>query len=58
MTSVESVLSLDTGAIAVRERPLCAACTHDLDGHDAISQRYCQATQANALSRKCICPTG
>ena len=62
MTSVEDVLSvgdvLSLEAGAVRERPLCAACTHDLDDHDAISQRYCQATQANTLSRNCICPAG
>ena len=34
----------------------CTVCNHSLVVHDAISQRYCEATQANALSRNCICP--
>jgi hypothetical protein len=34
----------------------CAVCEHDLADHDSISHRYCQATQAHALSRDCICP--
>jgi hypothetical protein len=33
----------------------CAVCDHNLADHDAISHRYCQATQAQALMRKCIC---
>jgi hypothetical protein len=44
------------GAVAVGHPPQCAVCAHQLDDHDPISQRYCQATQANALSRNCICP--
>ena len=36
----------------------CDVCAHDRAGHDAISLRYCQATQTNALSRLCICPKG
>lgn len=35
----------------------CTVCAHSLADHDPISQRYCQATQARALSRGCICPT-
>ena len=35
----------------------CTICNHNLAGHDAISLRYCQATQANALSRNCVCPS-
>jgi hypothetical protein len=34
----------------------CDACGHPLASHDAISLRYCQATQAQALTRNCICP--
>jgi len=30
-------------------------CAHDMDAHDAIGRRYCEATQAQALSRNCIC---
>lgn len=33
----------------------CAVCEHALSDHDAIGTRYCQATQAQALSRDCIC---
>jgi len=33
----------------------CAVCPHRLADHDNIGQRFCQATQANALTRKCIC---
>jgi hypothetical protein len=36
----------------------CAVCDHALDGHDHISQRYCRATQSQALTRNCICPSG
>ena len=35
----------------------CIACEHALAQHDAISTRYCEATQARALSRDCICRT-
>lgn len=35
----------------------CTVCEHDLADHDPISLRYCQATQAQASSRGCICPT-
>lgn len=34
----------------------CAVCAHRLTDHDAIGLRYCQATQAQALPRNCICP--
>jgi hypothetical protein len=33
----------------------CAVCDHDMDAHDAIGRRYCEATQAQALGRNCIC---
>jgi hypothetical protein len=33
----------------------CTVCEHDLDAHDAISLRFCQASQARALTRGCIC---
>ena len=37
-------------------RTRCDACNHDLQDHDSVSMRYCQATQAQALTRRCICP--
>jgi hypothetical protein len=33
----------------------CSVCRHDLGAHDAIGNRFCQATQAQALDRSCIC---
>jgi hypothetical protein len=33
----------------------CPVCDHDLTNHDPIARRYCQATRAQALARKCIC---
>lgn len=36
-------------------RPRCAVCDHQLADHDPIGLRYCQATQAHALPRGCIC---
>lgn len=33
----------------------CDVCTHAVSGHDHTATRYCDATQANALSRRCIC---
>jgi hypothetical protein len=44
-----------SGGLDVEERLRCAVCDHDLRDHDAISHRYCHATQAQALPRKCIC---
>ena len=40
--------------IAEALRP-CAVCTHDLADHDKVGLRFCQATQAHALPRNCIC---
>ena len=35
----------------------CPACPHALAEHDAISLRYCSASQAMATSsRGCVCP--
>ena len=52
-TSVEPA----EGEVGAEHRPGCAVCGHALETHDAISRRYCQATQTNALARRCICPT-
>lgn len=42
-----SVVSPDKGG--------CPACDHDLERHDAIGRRFCDATLAHALQRGCIC---
>ena len=34
----------------------CMACGHSGDAHDKIALRYCNATVATAVTRKCICP--
>ncbi|SOD74602.1 hypothetical protein SAMN05892883_3788 [Jatrophihabitans sp. GAS493] len=33
----------------------CPVCQHSLANHDVIGQRFCKATQLNAMSRQCIC---
>jgi hypothetical protein len=38
-----------------QDEPRCAVCSHRLTDHDVIGLRYCQATQAQALPRNCIC---
>ena len=35
----------------------CTVCPHPLAAHDAISLRFCQATQAAAATRGCVCPS-
>jgi hypothetical protein len=35
----------------------CAMCPHALAAHDAISLRFCRATQAHATTRGCVCPS-
>jgi hypothetical protein len=39
------------------ETGACAVCPHELAAHDAISARFCQATQASAATRGCVCPS-
>jgi hypothetical protein len=34
----------------------CDVCSHPDASHDLIARRYCAATLANAIARKCICP--
>ncbi len=35
----------------------CEMCPHALSAHDAISLRFCAATQAAAMTRGCVCPS-
>jgi hypothetical protein len=42
---------------AVQEAGACSVCPHALAAHDAISVRFCQATQAAARTRGCVCPS-
>jgi hypothetical protein len=41
----------------VVEPGACAVCPHLLSTHDAISSRFCDATQAAATTRGCVCPS-
>jgi hypothetical protein len=38
----------------------CTMCDHQQTEHDPIARRYCAATLASALTRRCICtvPSG
>ncbi|HEY3736576.1 MAG TPA: RGCVC family protein [Jatrophihabitans sp.] len=45
-----------TGGGDVDRHVRCAVCDHAIADHDPVSLRYCHATQAQALSRGCICP--
>ena len=55
MTAVPSVTGAARSAPA--EVGSCAACPHALADHDRISLRFCQATQASAMTRGCVCPS-
>jgi hypothetical protein len=38
----------------------CAVCPHPIAAHDAISLRFCRATEARAgenTTRGCVCPS-
>lgn len=53
--AVDRSAIVDTPAAAA---PGCAACPHAQADHDAVSQRYCQATVTSALTRGCVCRVG
>ena len=36
--------------------PMCGVCPHPLSHHDAISLRFCRATETSSLDRGCVCP--
>jgi hypothetical protein len=35
----------------------CPVCPHALADHDRISVRFCQASEAAATTRGCVCPS-
>jgi hypothetical protein len=41
--------------VAVDEQPACDSCPHPTSVHDRVAQRFCEATQQMALTRRCIC---
>lgn len=36
----------------------CPVCPHQTDAHDPIADRFCAATAAGALHRRCACAAG
>ncbi len=55
-TSLNIPESSVTAAVAASAAAvLCEMCPHEMDGHDALSRRFCRATAAGALTRGCIC---
>ena len=56
MVSAPSVVPAPV-RLPVEESGVCAVCPHDLAAHDRISLRFCQATQASAVTRGCVCPS-
>lgn len=55
MSSAPSVS--DAPRTAVPADGGCGVCPHALGDHDRISLRFCQATQAAATTRGCVCPS-
>ena len=52
MSTTQQVVTEHTEADQAQR---CSVCEHILSSHDPIGQRFCQATEAHALSRNCIC---
>ena len=46
---------LDERAVPPEQLPVCAACPHPLDDHDAIATRFCRDTVAAGHDRGCVC---
>jgi hypothetical protein len=38
-----------------RSHPACTVCPHPWDAHDRIGIRYCTASAAGGLQRRCVC---
>jgi hypothetical protein len=58
IASAPAELRLDPDGKTSAEHAVCLSCVHAVRDHDAISHRYCDATQAQALARGCICVPG
>ena len=55
MSATTSVTDMPVATPA--EAGSCVVCPHALGEHDRISLRFCQATQAAATTRGCVCPS-
>jgi hypothetical protein len=57
MTTAQTLPTSDNTAAVPLEAGACAVCPHPLSAHDAISLRFCRATEAQAsTTRGCVCP--
>jgi hypothetical protein len=58
MTSAETLSAPDVITDSPLAAGACAVCPHPLAAHDAISLRFCRATEAQATTnRGCVCPS-
>jgi hypothetical protein len=58
MTTAQTLPASDLHASAILEAGACAVCPHPLAAHDAISLRFCRASEAQATTpRGCVCPS-
>ncbi|HEY0400480.1 MAG: hypothetical protein JWQ37_1061 [Blastococcus sp.] len=58
MTSAPTLPAPDVDTDAPVVAGACAVCPHPLAAHDAISLRFCRATEASAATnRGCVCPS-
>jgi hypothetical protein len=58
MTTAQTLPVPDLHAGAPLEAGACAVCPHPLAAHDAISLRFCRASEAHAsTTRGCVCPS-
>jgi hypothetical protein len=57
MTAVEPATppTAATAATLTPSGTACMACGHERDAHDAIAQRFCNATVEHAFTRGCMC---
>ncbi|MGC7102304.1 RGCVC family protein [Amycolatopsis lurida] len=42
-------------AVETQPSTACPACSHALEAHDPLGDRYCTATVAGGFDRGCIC---
>lgn len=56
--SIPAPLSLRAELPSTAAAPGCPVCPHETDAHDAIATRFCAATAAGELRRRCACVAG
>jgi hypothetical protein len=57
-TATQTLPDSTVGTGAPVAADACAVCPHPIAAHDAISLRFCRATEASAATnRGCVCPS-